>query len=196
MADMLATAGDLQTFVDDTGLAVDRATLMLELATGEVQAAAGGQRLVSVADEAIELFAYSGQWLDLPQRPVSDITSLTIDGGSGLTAGTDYKRPVGSAMLWRGCGWAACPDEPSIVAVTYSHGYADSDQRIQFARSACLGVARLALDAPTGPVQSESIDDYRVQYAAAVIWAMEQSPYLRKALERTYGAKAGLVRLG
>ena len=189
---MLATADDLQTLIDDAGLDEARATLLLELSTGQVQAVAG-QRLVLVEDDEAEMFVYSGRWLELKERPVSDVSSLTIDGGGEVT---DYKRPAGSATLWRRCGWAPCPDEPSVVAVTYSHGYASDDQRLQFARGACLGIARLALNAPTGPIESESIDDYRVQYAAAVAWAMEQSPYLRKALKQTYGTRAGLVRMG
>jgi hypothetical protein len=188
---MLATADDLGKLIDDSGLDADRATLLLELSTGEVQAVTG-QRLVLVEDDPFEMFSFAGPWLELPQRPVSDISSLTLNGGGEIT---DYKRPAGSAVLWRRCGWASCPDEPSIVGGIYSHGYADDDQRLQFARSASLSVAKLAAT-NAGGVESESIDDYRVQYAAAVVWAMEQSPYLRKALERTYGPKAGLVRLG
>ena len=195
MADLLATAEDLATLVDDAGLDEERATLLLELATGEVQAAAG-QRIVLVEDEEIELFGFTDSWLELPQWPVSEVASIAIDDDDPLTAGTDYRRTATSSRLWRRCGWAACWREPSIIAVTYTHGYAAGDQRLQFARSATLGIARLALDAPTGPIAAESIDDYRIQYAAAVLWAMEQSPYLRKALERTYGQRAGLVRLG
>lgn len=194
MADMLASAEDLATFIDDTGLDETRATLLLELATGEVQAAAG-QRLVQVEDDPFEMFAYPGRLLELRERPVTDIASLTIDGGDELEAGTDYKRPAGSAVLFRRCGWAACQWEPSIVAGIYTHGYASDDQRLQFARSATIGIAKLATTNPTGGLESESIDDYRVQYATAVVWAMEKSPNLRKALEKAYGQRAGIVRL-
>jgi hypothetical protein len=194
MADLLATEAELALFVDDSGLDEDRAQLLLELTTGEVQAVTG-QRLVLVEDDPFELFSYSGPWFTLPERPVVDITSLTIDDGDELVAGTDYKRPARSATLWRRCGWAACQYEPSIVAGVYSHGYAVGDQKLQFARRAVLGIAGLALNAPPG-LESESIDDYRVQYAAAVAWAMEKSPYLAKALQRTYGARAALVRFG
>lgn len=194
MADVLATEEELALFVGDTGLDMDRATLLLELATGEVQAVTG-QRLVLVEDDPFELFSYSGPWLTLPQRPVTEITSLTIDDGDELVAGTDYKRPAKSAMLFRRCGWAACQYEPSVIAGIYSHGYATGAQDLEFARRATLGVASLALNAPAGVI-SEAIDDYRVQYATAVVWAMEQSPYLRKVLQKTYGERAGLVRFG
>lgn len=195
MADLLVTAEELATFIGDAGLDTDQATLLLELATGEVQAAAG-QRLVLVEDDPFELFAFSSPWLTLPERPVTEITSLTVDDGDELVEGTDYKRPARSATLFRRCGWATCQNEPSLVAGIYSHGLPTGDQRLQFARSSTIGIARLALGAPPGTVVAESIDDYRVQYAAAVVWAMEQSPHLRWALQRAYGDRAGLVRLG
>ena len=69
------------------------------------------------------------------------------------------------------------------------------DQKLEFARSATVGIAKMAVDNATG-LESESIDDYRVQYASAVVWAMEKTPYLRKALQKAYGERAGLVRLG
>lgn len=194
MADMLATAEELATFMDDAGLDSDRATLLLELATAEVQAVTG-QRLLLIEDDPFELFAFSNRWLTLPERPVVQISSLTIDGGDELVAGTDYKRPARSATLFRRCGWAVCQNEPSLVAGIYSHGEATGSQALEFARSATFGVAKLAASNPSAAA-SEAIDDYRVQYAAAVAWAMEQSPYLRKALQKAYGARAGLVRTG
>jgi hypothetical protein len=190
----LATAEELATLMNDAGINEDQATLLLELATAEVQAAAG-QRLVYVEDDLFEVFSFSGPWLTLKERPVTEITSLVIDDGDELVAGTDYKRPANSATLWRRCGWAPCQYEPSIVSGVYSHGHAEGDQRLEFARSSAFAIAKLAVSNPSG-VASEAIDDYRVQYAAAVVWAMEQSPYLRKALRREYGDRAGLVRLG
>lgn len=194
MADLLATEADLALLIQDTGLDEDLATLLLELATGEVQAVTG-QRLVEVEDDEIELFTYAGAWLDLPERPVTDIASLTIDDGDELVAGTDYLRPAKSATLWRDCGWAECRGRPSIIAVTYSHGYAVDDQKLQFARAATLGIAKMAAANPSAAAE-EAIDDYRIRFAEAVAWAMEQSPYLAKRLQFTYGARAGLVRFG
>lgn len=194
MADSLATADELATLMQDAGLDEDQAALLLELATGEVQAVTG-QRLVLVEDDEFELFGFSGRWLELPERPVVEITSLTIDGGDELVAGTDYKRPAKSASLFRSCGWAPCPSEPSIIAGIYSHGYAEQDQKLEFARSAVLGIAKLAASNPSG-VAEEAIDDYRVRFGIATAWAIDQSPYLVKALQKAYGARAGLVRLG
>jgi len=194
MADTLATATELANLMNDAGIDEDQATLVLELSTAEVQAAAG-QRLILIDDDPIEIFSFSGPWLTLKERPVVEISSLVIDDGDELVAGTDYKRPAGSATLWRRCGWAECQNEPSILSGIYSHGFDEGDQRLEFARSAMFGIAKLAVSNPSA-VASEAIDDYRVQYAAAVVWAMEQSPYLRKALRREYGDRAGLVRFG
>lgn len=193
MADMLATEEDLAVLIADAGLDEERATLLLELATAEVQAAAG-QRIVLVEDDEVEFFAQAGLWLELPERPVIEITSLTIDDGDELVAGTDYKRPARSAKLWRRCGWTTCLTEPSIIATTYSHGYAEDEQGYQFGRSSTLGIAKLAASNVSG-VESESIDDYRVQYAGAVASAMASSPNLAASLRRFYGDRAGAARL-
>jgi hypothetical protein len=170
------------------------AVLLLELATGEVQGAAG-QRLVEVEDEDGELMGDSGSWLHLPERPVSDISSLTIDGGDELIAGTDYIRTAGSAQLWRACGWSDYIYQPSIVAFTYSHGRPVGDQKLQPARSATLALAQAVTSNPSG-VLAESIDDYRVQFAAQLAALMEASPALQKSLRRTYGRRGGPVRVG
>lgn len=193
MADLLVTPEELALFAGETGLDEARATFLLELATAEVQAAAR-QRLVLVEDDPLELFAFGDRWLDLPERPVVAISTLTLDGQE-LVEGVDYKRPARSARLFRAAGWARCSTEPSIVAGVYTHGYPVGDQRLEFARRAVLGVGKTALDVEPGVV-SESIDDYRVQYTVAVGWAMEQSPHLRQALARYYGERAGMVRIG
>lgn len=193
MADMLATPDELATLMRDTGLDEDTATLLLELATGEVQGVTR-QRLVFVEDdEFTDLLGSTDAWLELPERPVVDLTSLTIDGGDELVAGTDFKRF--GARLWRRCGWATCWTEPSTIAGTYSHGLDVGDQRLEPARAAVLGLSRTAY-ANTSGVLSEAIDDYRVQFANSVAELMQGSEYLAKSLRRIYGGRAGLVRIG
>lgn len=192
MADSLATDEELAILMNDASIDADQATLALELATAEVQAAAG-QRLVLVEDDPFELFGFTDSWFTLPEGPVTEITSLTIDDGDELVRGTDYRWVTGSRALFRRCGWAACWTEPSVIAGIYSHGLDVGDQRLEFARSATFGIAKMAVTNPSA-VESEAIDDYRVQYPALVVWAMERSPYLAKALRRQYGDRAGKVR--
>lgn len=186
MADMLATANDLNALLGET---VDptTATLVLETATGAVQAAAG-QRLVQVVDDDLTIMGTTDSWLDLPQRPVTAVTSVTLDG----TAVADWSRF--GARLFRSSGWASSATEPSVVEVVYTHGYADGDQGLQLARQVALMVAVNQYANPTGST-SLSIDDYREGFAgnAGETWLTSG---IRTALRRTYGRRGGMVRLG
>jgi hypothetical protein len=191
MADMLATTDDLYTLVGETPdtLPLVQATELLELATGEVQAAAD-QRIVAVADDQITLMGTTGSWLPLPQRPVTDVTLVEVDG----EAVTDFKRF--GARLWRSCGWSAYIYEPSTVSVTYSHGYASDAQELEYARKLAL---RMAAHMFTNPDQATgfSIDDYREQFSQGGDQAGDLLPKrTQRLLRRTYGARSGLVRVG
>ncbi|HEY9482905.1 MAG TPA: hypothetical protein VIR00_08075 [Micromonosporaceae bacterium] len=185
MGDMLATAAQLGILMQDTGLDEDLATLLLELATGEVQGMAR-QRLVAVQDDQAVLIGSGAPMLELPQRPVTAVTTVTVDGD----AVTDWTWPGRARWLHRGCGWGHL----STVAVTYDHGYAADDWRLVPAQNATLGLARQVAVNPSG-VESESIDDYRVQYAASLAAAAAAADNLRSSLRRLYGEGAGMVRV-
>lgn len=191
MADTLATVADLRTLLgeDATGLTDIEAGLMLELATGAVQAAAGQDILQ--ATETITLAGTTESWLSLPQRPVTAVSSVSLDGDTV----TDYKR-FGD-RLWRKDGWADSPYEPSEVAVAYTHGLASSDQRIQLARSATLAIAAQMFSNPNGAT-GFSIDDYREQYSQSTNSDIAGlvPDRLQKALRRQYGPRGRLVRIG
>ncbi|MEO3922705.1 hypothetical protein ABGB07_02300 [Micromonosporaceae bacterium B7E4] len=193
MADQLCTPEDLAALLQQD-LDLSTATVAIEAATAVVQEAAGGQRILEVEDDEITLLGTTESWLDLPQRPVTAVTAVELDG-EALTEGTgtgQYRRF--GARLWRGCGWAACAYAPSTVAVTNTHGWPAGSQQLQLARSAVLGLARAAYVNPAA-VTREAIDDYSVAYEAAAA-EMEASQYLKAALRRQYGRRAGLVRIG
>lgn len=196
MADRLCTPEDLASLLEKD-LDAYKAIMLVECATAVVQEAAGGQRLVLVEDDPGEQIGTTDYWLMLPQRPVSAIEDVEIDG-EALTLGTDYKR-FGS-KLWRSCGWATCWSEPSTITYVYTHGYDVSDpdatnwpQDVQLARNATLSLIRALFDNPTG-ANREAIDDYSVAYEAMTA-AMEASPNLRASLQRKYGLPAGMVRI-
>jgi hypothetical protein len=217
MADQLATPADLASALQrDVDTAT--ATLLIECATAVVQAAAGNQRILQVVGDVALIMGDSDSWLNLPQVPVTAVSSVMLDGVT-LTVGTDYK--VFGNRLWRKLGWQtnigwpmdwqwgtwvqwppAPPSsttwftgpEPSGVLVTNTHGYATGSQDLQLARSAVLSLASQAYGNPSG-VRSESIDDYSVQYGAAQA-AMDASPFLKAALRKRYGRRGGLVRIG
>ena len=133
MADQLVTPEDLASFLQqDLDLAT--ATLLIEAATAVVQEAAGGQRILQVAGDTATLIGTTDSKLDLPQIPVTAVTSVTLDG-TALTAGsaggvTSTYRRIGS-KLWRTDGWQTYIGEPSTVVVVYTHGYPAAHQRLQ-----------------------------------------------------------------
>lgn len=190
MADQLAEPEDLASLLEKD-LDAYKAVMLIECATAIVQEAAGNQRIVEVEDDPGEQMGTTDSWLWLPQRPVTAISDVEIDG-EALTVDTDFKR-FGS-RLWRKCGWAECWSEPSTITYTYTHGHAAGSQDLQLARSAVLGLVKGLFDNPTGAVR-EAIDDYSVAYEAMAA-QMEASPYVRKALRSKYGIPAGLVRVG
>ncbi len=194
MADQLTTSGDLALIMQLASVDTATATLLIEVGTAIVQAAAGGQRIVGVTGDTFTLIGTTDSWLDLPQIPVSAVSSITIDGTT-VTAGTDaddYKR-IGN-RLWRTNGWQTYCDIPSIVTGTYSHGYAAGRQELQLGRGSVLSIIRGAYDNPSG-VLRESIDDYTVAYEEMSA-QMEAAPHLKAAIRRQYGRRAGLVRIG
>lgn len=190
MADQLCTPDDLASLL---GITVDddKAVVLIECASAVVQEAAGNQRLVEVEDDEGVQMGTMAAWLILPQRPVTAISEVEIDG-EALVEDTDYVR-YGS-QLYRRCGWATCWPHPSKITYTYTHGYADGSQDLQLARSATLSLIRAVYANPTG-ASREAIDDYSIAYDQ-IAAAMEASPILRASLKHKYGDRAGLVRAG
>lgn len=197
MADQLVTIQELADALQIPLADLPAATgnLLINAATAVVQEAAGNQRLVEVVDETYEILGTTESWLNLPQIPVTDVASVILDG-TALTEGTlnsTYYKRRGN-RLWRTDGWQTYVGQPSDVVVVCSHGYATGAQDLELARSAVFSLAKGQFVNPSG-VASESIDDYNVTYQAMSA-QMEASPYVRAALLRKYGRRAGLVRLG
>lgn len=193
--DQLATPSDLASLLQhDVDTA--SATLAVEVCTAVVQGAADGQRIVQVVSDVDQVIGTTGQWLRLPQWPVTAISAVTLDGVT-LTAGVPGSgaltyRLVGN-RLYRGCGWQTYCGEPSTVGFTYTHGYATGRQELQLGRGSVLSLGRGLFENPSG-VSSEKIDDYAVTFAAAAA-ALEASPVLKAAIRKQYGAKARMVRV-
>ena len=210
MADQLATPEDLASLLERDDIDRYKATVLVETATAVVQEAAGNQRIVEVVDDVMPILGNTDAWLDLPQIPVTAVSSVVLDGVT-LTLGTDYK--VFGNRLWRRFGWQSNwgqwdgpypyrrllydwwpPNEPSAVVVTCTHGYPPGHQNLQLGRSAVLGICQGAYGNPTG-LKSESIDDYNVSYSILSA-QLEASTYLKMALRRKYGRRGSMVRIG
>jgi hypothetical protein len=178
----LVTQTELETLLGET-LDADVAALLLNTASGVVRGVVG-QELSAVTDDVLSIMGTTSVWLLLPQRPVTAVTAVELDGDA-LTSGTDYKR-FGS-RLWRAGGWRTCPSEPTAVQVTYSHGYAAGDWRLETARSMVLTLAANKVKNP-GAVESEAVDDYRVRYA---VTATDLPEHARANLIEAYASEAG-----
>lgn len=195
MADQLATPSDLASLLQQD-LDASTATLLVECGTAVVQDAAGGQRILQVVDDVATLLGGTDSFLELPQLPVTAVSSVTLDGSTvaagALTGGGNYKR-FGN-KLWRGNGWQLLCNVPSEVIVTYTHGFPALHQSLQLARAAVLSLCAPFYPNPTG-ASSVKIDDYAETYAQMSTQMAADKPR-RAALHRQYGRRAGLVRIG
>lgn len=191
--DLLATRADLAAMlqVDEDTIPQATADIVLSAATAVVQAAAR-QRLVAVAADTATLVGGSSMYLRLPERPVTAVTTVTLDGDD-LTAGTGHENyRLSAGRLYRRCGWLTTGTDcyaPSEISVVYSHGYETGDPRLQLAQGYTLAIARAVYANPDGTVR-EQIDDYVVAYEAA---ASALTPAMAARLRSVYGRRAGMV---
>lgn len=181
MADQLATPSDLASFLQQD-LDASTANLLVECATGVVQAATG-QRIVR-ATTTPSIPGVFSRWLDLPQWPVVSVATVELDG----EVITDWS--LIGVRLWRPAGWQAS-SRPSVVEPTYTHGYHPTDQMLQLARGAVLSLCAPFYDNPAG-ASSVKIDDYAATYTAMAATMAANRP-LGDALRAAYGAGVGAL---
>lgn len=195
MADQLATPEDLASLLQTDDLDRSTAELVLEIATSVVQNACG-QRILQVVDDEITLYLDGldgGEWLQLPEKPVTAISSVLI----GATPVTDWTLQASRSRLFRPYGWRSTqlyyPNVPTTATVVYTHGYPVGHQKLQLARMAVLRLASQAVSNPGGAIR-EQIDDYAIQFAD-INSAMEANGNLLYALRKQYGVGVNSVRL-
>lgn len=127
------------------------------------------QDVSAVIDDVMTREAPDGPWLELPQRPVTTVTSVSINGhvvGDYSQIGDRLYRVFG----WR---WPSVDTIPpmaiyglkSTLSVTYDHGYATIPDVIA---TVCRRMALRAFINPTGVTSQEgSIDDFGTKVAYA-----------------------------
>lgn len=120
----------------------------------------------------------------LPQRPVTAVTSVTVDG-TALTTDTDWDWD-GISDLIVFDGWTPSEDTDWQATVVYTAGYATVPDDVT---AVALSVAGRLYNATPGLV-SESIDDYRAQYAAAVAVGLADH---EKQILRRYKQRLGSI---
>lgn len=186
MADQLITRAELAGYLQLPDPGVDNATadIAINAATAHVQRAAR-QRLVAVTGDTIELEGTTSWRLHLPERPVTAVTSVTLDG---VTV-TDYTRL--RSRLWRDSGWQRCGTwKPSTIVVIYDHGWQPGAQELQAARGYVFPLAGAVYNNPT-LVEALAIDDYRESYGSAgsaIGLTRDQARELRRAYSTLVGS--------
>jgi hypothetical protein len=184
MADQLVTLSELAAFLQKP---VDNSTgtLLIELATAKVQAAAGQRLVAATSTFVIDVGMWQcDEYLTLPQLPVRSVAAVEIDG----VAITDWR--LSSQQLWRLYGWNTNPTAPTQVTATgVAHGYLAGAQALELARGYVLALCAMPYETAGAAVKSESIDDYRVTYADADA-AMHVTDAMRDQLIAAYGTSA------
>lgn len=196
----LATPADLATRLNttfDSGQAA-QAQAVLDEASSLIRAILG-QQLTQVANDVITMDAPAGRWLDLPQRPVTSISTVLI----GSLAISDW-RQVGDRLYraggWNrfrnGYWWPIFPNlDPPLVTVTYSHGLAVGDEKLNLAKGACCTLAMQAIVQPAGNVTMQSADEFRVMFKDDGA-TLEMTQRLEKALIKAYGRSTFTIDSG
>lgn len=122
------------------------------------------QEFTATSGVVMEREAPEGPWLELPQRPVTGVTSVAVNGQTI----TDYSQ-IGD-RLYRVYGWAwpsvdtipplAIYGLKSTVHVVYDAGFAEVPGPVF---TTCLRMVMRAMDNPTGLDQA-NIDDSQTRY--------------------------------
>ncbi|MGW4986319.1 hypothetical protein ACWEQ3_01530 [Streptomyces mirabilis] len=160
----------------------------LDVASTLVREAAGSA--ISEVTSTVTLVGAAGAWLRLPGPPVSAVASVLVDG----VAVHDFR--LAGDRLFRACGWQDSEAAPSLITVTYTHGYASVPADV--VDLVCRLAAQALLSYREGdPVQraatSVRIGDYAVTYADSETGTMALSALQRKRLAARFGT--GMVQV-
>lgn len=206
-ADALVTPAELASWLQ-SDVDTATATLLIASATALVQAETG-QRLVQVLGDTAVLDGSPEAWLSLPQRPVTAVSSVTMqDANLGPVVLDSSQYTVRGNRLWRAWGWQFSAifmppvrmlgyqyltyPPPSQITVVYDHGRPAGHPDLEFARTAVLALCASAYANPNIS-RSVTVDDYTETYADALA-GMQLPAMTKAALRRRYGHSAGSVR--
>lgn len=158
MAD-LATLGDLTAVLQRTPADLDeQADMEAALARASAYVRRYTRQHIEQVSETITLDGVHGQWLFLPQRPVTAVASVVVDGTT-LVADDDYRWSADGTLYRVAATWAAYPRG---ISVTYTHGYATIPEDVV---GVTATLAARQFDNPQG-VRSETLDQYSYTYGS------------------------------
>ena len=163
------------------------------------------QTITQVVDDVVTLPGNWSNQLALPQRPVTSVSSVVINGASSpytqctliensLMLGTGAFQPDYGSMYWGGpnlWGPAGSNNGPqatgaswqgpqSSITVTYTHGFAEVPADIT---NVVAGMVALAVASPVG-VNQEKIGGYQVSYTRSEGGSMSIQPSDEKILKK------------
>ncbi|MCM2390192.1 hypothetical protein [Streptomyces albipurpureus] len=155
MASPWATPEQLRKHLKLPAIDTDQASTTIAAAEtvirGELE-----QTIDLVADDTIVLVGNGRTVINLPERPVTSVTSVTEDG-TLLVAGTGYRVNRYGILTRLGARW---PLDAEITGI-YSHGYATIPAIV---KQVCLQVAGRAWVRPSTAVAAESLGDRSITY--------------------------------
>ena len=155
----------------------------LDAATAIIRAQTG-QTIEEVDPATLNTWGRLGERLPLPQRPVTAVTSVTLDGT--LVDPSEYL--LRKSELVRAAGWGT---ELQTLAIVYTHGYSPIPELV---KNTTIDVATRGFTlaaAGGGVVRSERIGSYSVTYrteGGASVWLGESE---LKMLRRFLGIPSG-----
>ena len=193
MLEPLATVADLAALgIDTTKTALVES--LLESVSAEVRDAAGS--LITKITSTVSFATESSRRIELPARPVREVSSVSLDGRE-LVDGVDYV--AHSDSLWRlgGTTWHAYGDVPSVLVVTFEHGYdtvpADVVRMVCMYVAAGLAASEDGFSGNRG-LQYIGVDDYREGYLAGadeVVDPSELTERTKRNLRARFSAGSG-----
>lgn len=169
---MFATAAELITFVDDDGMTLERATLLVEMASSAAENAA--RQINAAISQHTETVTLDGdgtsrlvQGLLWPITAVSTVTIIGTDGTETQLRGPNDPEPE---YQWSRIGvltrvGACWPDRPRSIVVTYTYGFAPEDVPSEI-KNVTLRVAARLSQSPAGEVQG-TMDGAQFGFAQA-----------------------------
>lgn len=157
-----AELGDLEALLGDDfdPARADVGARALDAATARIRSYLG-QHIELVEDDELILDGTGRSALFLPELPVVEISSITVDG-TALTYVVDaYDYAWTAAGVVRRRNAATWGELPQSIVVVYSHGYANVPDDI---RDVCLRLAARDLVNPQRVSSENFRDDYSVTF--------------------------------
>lgn len=150
-----ASIAELVEFTEDDTLGAGRGQLLVDQASAVIRNYCR-QTFDAVVDDTVELRGTWSRKLLLPERPVTAVGTVLVDG----EAVTDFDR-VADVLYRPHWGGPAV-----VVTVTYSHGFQTGDAALDTLKSVCLQVAARAAANPQS-LESYSSDGTSLNFGGA-----------------------------